>query len=316
MAAAAASITASLEHLRIRGGDDAVGDDSDARSTARNAEEEARGKSASGDSRSACSVARGPPSSPPPSSSRPVPPPPPSILCDAWYGFPRQRRPRRERINAVARQVSNFLDWRASCNIGTCRPGCRVSLIGDEGDVGAVSHRMKELRNQGQLRQSTDSCDAAMDFESNVSIHEFLDRQQTASMGDVVYLSPDASIALSTDVPPPRTVIIGMLIDRRITEDRSRIRAETTLKLRAAKLPLGELNIKELISKEPLNVDTVMELMQRWWWNCDRLESQKEAIGDELQPNAYRTCFLEAAAWAMKTQRDRHPNRTIHMSNN
>ena len=33
---------------------------------------------------------------------------PPIIICDAWYGFPSQKRPRKERINAVSRQLSNF----------------------------------------------------------------------------------------------------------------------------------------------------------------------------------------------------------------
>lgn len=108
-------------------------------------------------------------------------------------------------------------------------------------------------------------------------------------------------------------VIVGMLIDRRITTDRSRIRAEEKLKLKAAKLPLDELNVKGLASHEPLNVDTVMELLQRWWWNCYKLKQQ--SAGDEtIEGDVYKKCFLSAAAWAMKSQRDRHPNRTVHLS--
>eukprot|EP00985_Skeletonema_marinoi_P002775 scaffold1144_cov98-Skeletonema_marinoi.AAC.3 len=113
-----------------------------------------------------------------------------------------------------------------------------------------------------------------------------------------------------------------MLIDRRITEDRSRRRAEESLNIRAAKLPLDELRVKELSSCEPLNVDTVMELMQRWWWNCDRVEERLQQINGsgetkcddntEKYGKLYKKCFIEAAAFAMKSQRDRHPNRTVH----
>jgi hypothetical protein len=110
-----------------------------------------------------------------------------------------------------------------------------------------------------------------------------------------------------------------MLIDRRITEGRSRRRAEDLLNIRAAKLPLDELSVKELSSSEPLNVDTVMELMQRWWNNCDKLEQrihdkvvENNDSNTEALSQLYKRCFLEAAAWSMKSQRDRHPNRTLH----
>ena len=134
---------------------------------------------------------------------------------------------------------------------------------------------------------------------------------------DIVYLSPDAAETLPATSRPPRIVIVGMLIDRRITEDRSRRRAEDSLKIRAAKLPLDELSVKELSSSEPLNVDTVMELMQRWYWNCDRLEQKLQQISSsgtiiEDDSRLYKKCFLEAAAWSMKSMKDRHPNRTVH----
>ena len=82
--------------------------------------------------------------------------------------------------------------------------------------------------------------------------------------------------------------------------------------LKAAKLPLDELNVQELISEEPLNVDTVMELMQRWHWNFDKIMSTQR---HECDVDAERKkAFIDAVAWAMKSQRDRHPNRTIHLS--
>eukprot|EP00581_Thalassiosira_minuscula_P001265 CAMPEP_0183741906 /NCGR_PEP_ID=MMETSP0737-20130205/63417_1 /TAXON_ID=385413 /ORGANISM="Thalassiosira miniscula, Strain CCMP1093" /LENGTH=307 /DNA_ID=CAMNT_0025977393 /DNA_START=83 /DNA_END=1006 /DNA_ORIENTATION=- len=240
----------------------------------------------------------------------------PIILCDAWYGFPKQKRPRKERINAVSRQLSNFLQWRAASESNSPdakrNKKCHVSLLGNEGDVEAVQARVNELENSKTLETVT--------FQSNRSIHEYLEQQKSNDatiLDEVVYLSPDASHTLTTTSPPPRIVVIGMLIDRRITTDRSRVRAEEDLHLKAAKLPLDELNVKELTSHEPLNVDTVMELMQRWWWNCDMVKQQEHensAVDSKAQKILYKKCFLEAAAWAMKTQRERHPNRTVHLS--
>mmetsp|Transcript_57822 Transcript_57822/g.122630 ORF Transcript_57822/g.122630 Transcript_57822/m.122630 type:complete len:306 (-) Transcript_57822:965-1882(-) len=240
--------------------------------------------------------------------------PPPILICDAWYGFPKQNRPRRERINAVSRQISNFLEWRSSEGSGA-KQECHVSLLGSDGDVQAVRARMRELDDKANSSQHWNDKEK-LSFQCNANIHEFLYLQKANDIDEVVYLSPDASQTLSATSSPPRIVIIGMLIDRRITADRSRLRAEETLKLRAVKLPLDELNVKELTSREPLNVDTVMELMQRWWWNCDRTKQHhgNTAENDKAQSSMYRKCFLDAAAWSMKSQRERHPNRTVHLS--
>jgi len=233
------------------------------------------------------------------------PQPRPNILvCDAWFGFPRQKRPRKERINAVSRQLSNFLRWRSEAS-GSKRE-CLVSLLGGEGDVQAVRDRMNEI--DGRLP-------SAFLFGESVTIHEYLDQQKSV---EVAYLSPDAQRTLPTTSPPPDIVIVGMLIDRRIAADRSRRRAEEGLNLNAVKLPLDELDVRDLSSREPLNVDAAMELMQRWWWNCERVEKQRQrenpGENNEHLSTAYRKCFLEAAAWAMKSHRERHPNRTVHLS--
>lgn len=272
------------------------------------------------------------------------PPSPPIIICDAWYGFPSQKRPRKERINAVSRQLSNFIQWRSSSLSSKCsakdtvqQNNCKVSLLGSEGDVQAVHDRMDELATINTQSTSTTCSNNEVEFQPNVAIHEFINEETKHNTNNkeddtdtIVYLSPDASHTLSSTRPPPRIVIIGMLIDRRITTDRSRIRAEETLKIKAVKLPLDELNTKELTSYEPLNVDTCMELMQRWWWNCDQLvllkkeqQEQKEQSNnednndddEESRDIMYRKCFIDAAAWAMKTQRERHPNRTVHITN-
>lgn len=246
--------------------------------------------------------------------------PSPIILCDAFYGFPTQKRPRSERIRAVSRQLTNFLQWRSEVSEKNSKSNhSLVHVLGKGKDIESVKARVDELGTQ--TKASTEE----IIFEPDIEIREFLDQQKftrESIQEEVVYLSPDATYTLPTTCRPPRIVIVGMLIDRRITEDRSRRRAEDSLNIRAAKLPLDELRVKELSSCEPLNVDTVMELMQRWWWNCDRVEQRLQQIkgsdkaeGDgntEKYNHLYKKCFIEAAAFAMKSQRDRHPNRTVH----
>ncbi|KAL3796062.1 hypothetical protein ACHAW5_007845 [Stephanodiscus triporus] len=230
----------------------------------------------------------------------------PILICDAWYGFPPQKRPRTERINAVSKQLSNFLEWRRQSVLATpSDSSCRVSLLGNREDVHAVHDRMDELA----LSDNTD----VPEFQP-ITIHEFLHLERIdEDENEVLYLSPDAIHTVSCTSPPPRIVIIGMLIDRRITANRSLIRAEKALKLKAKKLPLDELHVRGLKCQEPLNVDTVMELMQRWHWNCDKVVETQQHDTDGSKA-LYRDCFLKAAALAMKSQRERHPNRTIHLT--
>jgi hypothetical protein len=235
------------------------------------------------------------------------------ILCDAWYGFPEQRRPRKERICAVSRQLVNFLQWRQSAKLGAEQ--CQVHLLGSEVDVTSVQQRIVEIVEK---EDTSGNCISQIDYKPNVDIHEAIERWKNSysTNEEVVYLSPDASETLSPTARPPNVVIVGMLIDRRITSDRSRKRAEESLNLRAVKLPLDELDVKEMCSQEPLNVDTVMELMQRWWINCDELEEIRLASSEKIcaDPSKYREGFIRAAAFAIKSHRERHPNRTIHKS--
>ena len=84
----------------------------------------------------------------------PPPPPPParySLVCDAHYGFPTQRRPRRERINAVARQLRNFEVW-VQGRRRDRSPIVSAAVVGAEGDVAAIRERLVELRGGGSLR--------------------------------------------------------------------------------------------------------------------------------------------------------------------
>lgn len=77
-----------------------------------------------------------------------------------------------------------------------------------------------------------------------------------------------------------------MLVDRRVSPNRSKRRAAasnaslahtTTIILTAgntrsmmiqcARLPLDALNVSDLGTDEALNIDTALEIMQRWWSN-------------------------------------------------
>ena len=241
----------------------------------------------------------------------------PCLICDAWYGFPAQKRPRKERIHAVSKQLTNFLQWQSRAAVSTsspfvCSSYCHVSVLGSEDDIQAVQNRMNELAVHavsvdGEETASDNDIDD-IEFQSNITIHKFLENEGIDIENEVVYLSPDAHDTLSSTSPPPRIVIVGMLIDRKITTNRSLGQAKT-LMLKAVKLPLDELNVRELISEEPLNVDTVMELMQRWHWNFSKMSEEQHEYYVER-----KKAFIDAAAWAMKSQRDRHPNRTIHLS--
>ena len=240
----------------------------------------------------------------------------PCLICDAWYGFPAQKRPRKERINAVSKQLTNFLQWRSRAAVSTsssyeCSSYCHVSVLGSEDDIQAVQNRMNELAVHavsvdGEETASDNDIDD-IEFQSNITIHKFLENEGIDIENEVVYLSPNAHDTLSSSSPPPRIVIIGMLIDRKITTNRSLGQAKT-LMLKAVKLPLDELNVRGLISEEPLNVDTIMELMQRWHWNFSKMSEEQHEYVER------KKAFIDAAAWAMKSQRDRHPNRTIHLS--
>ena len=90
---------------------------------------------------------------------------------------------------------------------------------------------------------------------------------------EVIYLSPDADNILDPSKPPPRRFVVGMIVDCRVTVGRSRDRAATILattddgvatSCRSASLPLGLANLEGLEHTEPLNIDTVLEIMERW----------------------------------------------------
>ena len=216
------------------------------------------------------------------------------LYCDAGYGFPTEARPRRERILAVAKQIVNFLDWQRNSqsfsssdiknnsNSSNHELAEIVIIDCDESIEMAVRDRMKELLK-------ADEIPANVIFSS-----ERLD----SSKDDIIYLSPDAEEVLDPHKEPPNQVVIGLLIDRRIQPNRSKQRAYK-LGLKSARLALE--SFQDVDQCEPLNVDTVLVGMQKWWWNCET------KIKEPLQE-----CFLDAMETTLTQHIRRHPNRPLH----
>jgi hypothetical protein len=198
------------------------------------------------------------------------------LYCDAGYGFPKEARPRREKILAVAKQLVNFISWQGQQSDND--EFAEIVVLGcDEESQVTVKERMEELL-KGDLPEN-------FSFSS----------QRLESLDGSVYLSPDAEEALDANVSPPDQVVVGLLIDRRVQLNRSKKRA-ITLRLSSARLPLENFNVDNF---EPLNVDTVLTAMQSWWWNCETSGPSSE-------------CFLNSVEQAFEEHCRRHPSRPLH----
>ena len=272
----------------------------------------------------------------------------PIMICDAWYGFPTQKRPRKERVLAVAKQIYNFASWRSDymkqkrVKIGAAQ----VYVIGKVDDVEAIKERFEQLVAgvKSKKDDAVDDVDDAGDADDScLSVIQcsFLPgktledlskelwacdpkkthHETTTAVERIAYLSPDANEKLSTSQLPPRIVVVGMLVDRKVQPNRSKLRAESLGRPTAndaelqgssshmdeivpMQLPLDSLNVSDLSDDEPLNIDTVMEMMQRWWINSND--------GGGSSEDKMKMFFRDAAARALLTHRQRHPNRTLH----
>ena len=265
-----------------------------------------------------------------------------TIICDLWYGLPVQKRPRRERVNAVARQLRNFECWSSSTNKCASRgttsrsrsrsSNYRIVLVGGEADVKVVGTRLGKLRLE---EKADDSDECRIELLPGVTVEEEFSALGQSTTSDNVeeksvvsttdgisqhqqearYLSPDAEHILSPCQIPPQTVVVGMLIDRRVQPNRSNQRA-TKINVNATRLPMDELRVDGLENSEALNVDTVLELMVRWWDAVDGIDESTDwrngrddsVYGD----SSLRRCFLDAASSAMASHEERHPNRALH----
>ncbi len=335
-----------------------------------------------------------------------------TFICDAWYGFPKQKRPRQERILAISRQIYNYILWNNSelqkmilqkrknnkNNIKNNKNHDKIERIYNEmimnvkatmyivGEVDDV-HSIQERIDQLLLHSSTDEksnnnyeendnnsdngekngddkntrnkeimetkcyflpgvtlealCNKLSKIQSQEYQHNNMNSSQSQNnniislpsfKSDIVYLSPDASLTLNPKEFPPSIVIIGMIVDRKVQNNRSKTRAEKLIfndikqsegkeieneiivpnfNFECTRLPLDALNVSDLGSDEALNIDTVLEMVQRWWYNCgnDAIQTPSSRSSSD---NMRSKLFVDAAARALLTHRNRHPNRTIH----
>lgn len=222
------------------------------------------------------------------------------LICDAGYGLPREARPRREKVLAIARQLVNFLQFQEEYGEkNNHKYVAKVQVVGckDEATLSALEDRTRELYGQDALPGHVSfSCQALEDFCDEKS-------QSVSNEREATYLSPDAEVMLDPAGRPPAIAIVGLLIDRRVQPNRSNDRA-SKLKIRAARWPL-ETSFQNIHSNEPLNVDCILEGMQQWYWNWN----------DDSVP-AFQTnkkeCFVQAATVALGRHTQRHPSRPLH----
>lgn len=227
----------------------------------------------------------------------------PILICDAGYGFPREARPRKEKILAIARQLVNFLQWQEQ-SVYHASPMAKVRVVScpDDEIRQALQDRTLSLLGGTELPSHVSfSCEGLEDTCPNTTM---------GSSDQVIYLSPDANESLDPSHKPPRVVVVGLLIDRRIQPNRSNDRA-FQLDLVSKRWPL-ESFFQEISANEPLNVDCVLEGMQQWWWNTDNLLSDNPK--QEHDGKAHKEAFVQAASQAINHHAERHPSRPVHLT--
>ena len=256
-----------------------------------------------------------------------------TIVCDAGFGFPSEAKPRKEKILAISRQLINFLCWQQQHQHqhrqqdggydAQKRRVARVLVVGrDEESNKALKERMEVLWTEhwkGRT-ESTVTVDATgtssslpslppASLPSNVEFR-LTDALNETEMPTATYLSPDATEFLNPSGAPPGVVVVGMIIDRRVQINRS-LKRSAKLEIPAARLPLHCIGIDD---HEPLNVDTVLEAMQQWYWNdkSDQTNSEESTCRCGDDGIVDKGPFMRAMQQAMAHHYERHPNRKLH----
>lgn len=187
------------------------------------------------------------------------------LVCDAGYGFPREARPRKEKMLAIARQLANFLQWQQQQqqHADNAQALALVQVVGclDESIRSALKARTLELLQQDQLPAHVEfSCQpleeycrssAAASSADGVSLgedatpnHDNGSTLEPPNKNTIVYLSPDADTSLDSNQPPPNVMVIGLLVDRKVQRNRSKDRA-TALQITTKRLPLDGFSLVE-----------------------------------------------------------------------
>lgn len=233
----------------------------------------------------------------------------PILVCDAGYGLPREGRPRKEKILAIARQLANFLKWQEPHDGRYPLSEVRVVACPDDKTLDSLKQRLLQILESKELPGNvTFSCESLEEACGSLSPSD------SAEDDSVVYLSPDAP-KLDPTNRAPKKVVVGLLIDRRVQPNRSKDRA-SKLALVARRWPLEDCFRSESISAtEPLNVDCVLEGMQQWWWNEAEIS---DSVQDDVEGNVgeeRKKAFAKAAQQAIHHHAERHPSRPVHKTN-
>lgn len=249
------------------------------------------------------------------------------LVLDAGYGFPREKKVRKEKINAIASQVSNFLVWQIAAAISTAteRSCAVVKVVGcpDESIKTSLENRiMENMKRASPINETnlpphvTVSCESLEEcLEALEGCHPAIataciDGSDSDNPAIPVYLSPDAP-KLDPTREPPRVSVVGLLIDRRVQPNRSRDRAGA-LGIVARRWPLDDC-FAEIDACEPLNVDCVMEGMQQWWWNWIDATSDTSNGVSTVDRKSKKETFIQAATQAIEHHARRHPSRPLHI---
>jgi len=242
------------------------------------------------------------------------------------YGFPKEVRPRKEKVAAIAKQVFHFLWWQQQHQQHTNKGGCALSSSSssvvlamrpqDKEIKTLLSQRIRQLWQQ-QQEQANDGGRMAFPHDDALRFHmgslESLlasllaspfpsTQQDIAASATALYLSPDADRILSNDdivssatttttttTTAPRALIVGGIIDRKhVQHGRSMARYET-LGIPAVRWPLPSNDNWD--PHEPLNIDCVLQGLQLFLWTGD-LET--------------------SIATALRYHTQRHPGRPQH----
>jgi hypothetical protein len=256
------------------------------------------------------------------------------LILDAGYGFPREKKVRKEKINAISSQLSNFLVWQTGLTTATATTAteCQsaaVRVVGcpDEKTKQILERRtIENMKRTSSLSSNNLPSHVTLSCETLEECLEGLSTNRTAgtttstttsmfsgNVGDEpVYLSPDASESLNPSSKPPGIAIVGLLIDRRVQPNRSKDRAENT-GIVARRWPLEDC-FAEIDAREPLNVDCILEGMQQWWWNWNQLTPANSSNDVTVDLNVKKETFIQAASQAIEHHAKRHPNRPLHIS--
>ena len=215
------------------------------------------------------------------------------LVLDVGFGWPTQKKPRKERINAVARQLVNY------CKSGASDDASKLLVVGQAPELDPLRLRFTQLMEKADEPRLLE----VVDFEVGDCFEMF---GGGGGVGGAGYLSPDSETTLDVGSAPPPVLIVGALVDRSVTVGRSKRRASSN-NCQSAQLPLELTRLEGLANSEPCNIDTILEICSGWAakWN-------KEG-GKDKGEDRNRKCFVDAAVSALLRHEERHPNRTLHM---